>query len=235
MPNSYFKFKQFTIWQKKTSMKVGTDGVLLGAWANCTSAKKALDIGTGTGLIALMLAQRNTQLNIDAIEIEKEAFIEAKKNCDESPWSDRVCLFNTSLQNFTSNIKYDLIVSNPPFFESSIKNQSNAKALARHTDSLSYAELISNTDKLLSEEGIFCVIIPYDSSERFIKISDANNLFLNKKVQIKGTEKAQIKRVLLEFSRVKKGYDESELIIEESRHQYTPEFIALLKDFYLYL
>ncbi len=216
-------------------MKVGTDGVLLGAWAKIKNTMNALDIGTGTGLIALMLAQRNSSIIVDAIEVEAEAYKEAEKNIANSPWAERINIFRTSLQEFRTSVKYDLVVSNPPYFENSIKNESNSKTLARHTDSLSPTELINHTEKLLSNTGIFCVIIPYESTHNFIEIAKAHKLFLNRRVLIKGTISAPIKRVLLEFSRTELDIQDTELIIEKSRHVYTREFTELLKDFYLYL
>ncbi len=233
-----FKFKQFTIHQDRCAMKVGTDGVLLGAWANCTNATNILDIGTGTGLISLMIAQRNNKCNIDAIEIDYDAAHQASENTQSSPFSNRINIIHSSIQEFNNSKLYSLIVSNPPYFVNSLRNPDLQRSTARHTDSLTFEELISNSSKLLADEGTFCVIIPHDKAEDFISISSNHNLYPKRFTHVFSTiESIDPKRALLEFIKTDKTTSTDTLheniIIEISRHVYTPEYIALTHDFYL--
>ncbi len=234
MPNNYFQFKQFTIYQDLAAMKVGTDGVLLGAWANLNNATKILDVGTGTGLIALMLAQRNSIAQIDAIEIDKHAYKQALINFTKSPWNDRVNGILSDFQTYKNPTKYDLIVSNPPYFNNALKNDCSKKSTARHTDSLSYDELIHCAAQLLTDNGLFCVILPANERISFENMAKDNNLFLNKLLNVKPTPNKPFKRVLMEFSFINKKLIEETLIIEEfGRHQYSDAYKQLTKDFYL--
>lgn len=231
-----FQFKQFTIQQDKTAMKVGTDGVLLGAWVSLEPKPfSILDIGAGTGLIALMLAQRISSELIDAIELDDNAYEQTVENFENSDWGDRLFCYHASLKEFTNEIDdtYDLIISNPPFYTSTYKNLSKERALARHTESLSYTELLSSVSKLLSENGTCAFIIPYEEEGNFITIAKKNNLFPNRITNVKGTKNAQFKRSLLQFSFCEKPIEKNELIIEIERHKYTPEYIELVKSFYL--
>ena len=227
-----FQFKQFTIHQDKTAMKVGTDGVLLGAWAYIVG-ESVLDIGTGTGVIALMLAQRSIDSQITAIEIEENAFRQATDNVSNSKWSNRIELKNSSLQDYTPPIKFDTIVSNPPFFNNSQKTPDSKRNFARHTDSLSFAELLKFTSENLSAIGKASFIIPFDSETNFLGISKRFNLFASRICRVKGTETSPVKRSLIELSLNEKDCKKSELIIEISRHIYTENYINLTKDFYL--
>ncbi|TLX76026.1 methyltransferase [Labilibacter sediminis] len=236
MANTYFSFKEFIVHQDKTAMKVGTDGVLLGAWANCDKAKKILDIGSGTGLISLMLAQRTENAAIDAIEIDDSAFGQMQQNFELSPWKNRLTSIHMDFKHYstTSGNKYELIVSNPPFFINSLKNECNKKSLARHTDSLSFAELISGIDMLLAENGIFCVILPATEKSSFIELAKTSGLNLTRCLYIKPTPSKPAKRILMEFSLSKSVCIEEEIIIEDSgRHGYSNEYKELTKDFYL--
>ena len=149
MANDYFQFKQFTIRQEKCAMKVGTDGVLLGSWADLTHARRLLDIGTGTGLMAIMAAQRNLELIIDAIEIDPAAFEQARENANNSPWRERIHLFQGEVQAFTPTYKYDIIICNPPFFINSTKNPELNRTLARHCETLSHEDILQVSDNLL--------------------------------------------------------------------------------------
>ncbi|MAB95091.1 MAG: tRNA (adenine-N(6)-)-methyltransferase [Flavobacteriales bacterium] len=228
---SVFKFKKFSIVQSKSAMKVGTDGVLLGSWVNCQSAKKILDIGAGTGLISLMLAQRNNECNITAVEIDKETSEEANININNSKWRDRISIINININNFITSDKFDFIVSNPPYFPANFSK--NKRAIARHTNLLSFQDLIRTTVKLLSSKGIFAVILPKIAEAIFCKTADANKLFLIRICQVKGQKNSDIKRVLLEFSFEKSSLDSDSLVIEESRHIYTNKYIDLCQDFYL--
>lgn len=236
MANNFFKFKQFVINQEKTAMKVGTDGVLLGAWADCLDKKNILDIGAGTGLISLMLAQRNENAKIHAIEIEKEASCQAKENIDNSIWENRISVENISFQKFyeNTNEKYDLIVSNPPYFINSLKNPKKEKTLARHSDFLPYEEIILGSSKILNEKGLLSVILPINESLLFVKLAEEKSLFCIRKTEIKPNYNKTSKRLLLEFSFEKKETKTDILTIEtDQRHSYTEEYKRLTKDFYL--
>ena len=228
---SVFKFKEFSIIQEKSAMKVGTDGVLLGSWISCNTADTILDIGCGTGLITLMLAQRNKESNITGIEIDKIASQEAQENVGNSDWQERIKIEHVALQNFIASTQFDLIVSNPPFFPS-IKSQER-RDIARHTNNLSFEELILNAANLLAEKGIFGVIIPKDAKINFCEIAENHNLYCNRVCSIKGNGSTEVKRVMLEFSFVKVEPIIEYLTIETARHKYTKDYIQLCKGFYL--
>ena len=230
---SAFKFKQFEIAQDKCAMKVGTDGVLIGAWTLCNNATNILDIGSGTGLISLILAQRNHVAVITGIEIEENAFLQSQDNFNNSKWSNRLSIIHTSLQVFSSETKFDLIVSNPPFFTDSTQANNQYRKLARSTNSLNFKELISKSKILLSESGIFSVIIPFSRKEEFINIALENHLFLSRICNIKGTENSPVKRIIMEFNNSQNTILEENLMIEKERHNYTDKYIDLCKDFYL--
>ena len=212
-------------------MKVGTDGVLLGCWLSCEEANNILDIGCGTGLITLMLGQRILIGNVTGIEIDKLASQEAQLNISNSDWKERIEIKHTSLQEFTSQLKFDLIVSNPPFFPQNKSQQS--RDIARHTNTLSFEELIDNATNLLAKKGIFSVIIPKNSEEYFCKIAAIHKLYCNRVCYIKGNETSEVKRVMMEFSFIKTVALTEYLTIERSRHNYTDKYIQLCKDFYL--
>ncbi len=233
--SSPFVFKQFTIHQDKTAMKVGTDGVLLGAWAPTENATSILDIGTGTGLIALMLAQRSDAQQIDAIEIEDDAFEQAVDNFENSDWADRLFCYHASLQEFADEMEaqYDLIVSNPPFYTDDFESPNNQRSLARFESALPFEELIASCVKLLAKNGQLALIIPFKEEEKVVKIALKNKLFPQKITRVKGTINTEIKRSLLLFSFQENQPIIDELIIEISRHQYTDAYKALVKDFYL--
>ncbi|KVV13681.1 tRNA1(Val) (adenine(37)-N6)-methyltransferase [Flavobacterium sp. TAB 87] len=232
-----FQFKQFSIQQDKTAMKVGTDGVLLGSWAPTKNVNfSVLDIGAGTGLIALMLAQRCNAQQIDALEIDEEAYEQCVDNFENSPWADRLFCFHAGLDEFMEEPEdeYDLIVSNPPFYSEDYKTTDEKRDLARFEDALPFEDLIEAADLLLSENGIFAVIIPFKEEQRFIALAFQFELYPTKITRVRGTPTSEIKRSLLAFSRIEKSnYPLDELVIEITRHNYTPEYIELTKDFYL--
>lgn len=232
-----FQFKQFSVQQDKTAMKVGTDGVLLAAWTPINhNPFSILDIGAGTGIIALMLAQRTNAEQIDALEIDEEAYEQSVGNFENSPWSDRLFCFHAGLDEFIDEPEdeYDLIVSNPPFYSEDYKTTNEQRDLARFQDAMPFEELIEATDLLLSENGIFAVILPFKDEENFITLAKEAELYPVKITRVKGTLSSAIKRTLLAFSRYEKPDIEiDELIIEIERHVYTPEYIELTKDFYL--
>ena len=234
MSNPYFKFKRFTVYHDLCAMKVGTDGVLLGAWINITEAEKALDIGTGTGLIALMLAQRKDSLHIDAIDIDHNAIEQTKENIKHSPFSGQIQAFESSLQHFReSGQQYDLIVSNPPFFIQSLKSPHKERTLARHTDSLSLEELLGISSVLLTSKGKLSIIYPFDYKGTLSSLSKKLGLYPSRITNVYPTPVSLPKRVLIEFSKTELPLIETNLIIEKERHVYSDEFIRLVKNFYL--
>jgi len=228
---SVFKFKKFFIIQEKSAMKVGTDGVLLGCWVSSGEAKNILDIGSGTGLITLMLGQRNLSANVIGIEIDKIASLEAQLNISNSDWEDRIEIKHTSLQQFAPQLKFDLIVSNPPFFPQNKSRQ--MRDIARHTNTLTFEDLIYNAANLLAAKGIFSIIIPKNSEEYFCKIAAIHKLYCNRVCYIKGNEQSDVKRVMMEFSFIKSIVLSEHLTIESARHNYTNKYIHLCRDFYL--
>lgn len=232
-----FQFKQFSVEQDRCAMKIGTDGVLLGAWTPTENNPfSILDIGTGTGIIALMLAQRSGAQQIDALEIDEEAYEQATDNFENSPWNDRLFCFHAGLDEFVEEPEdeYDLIISNPPFYSEDYKSNDNQRDLARFQDAMPFEELIEAADLLLSENGIFSVIIPFKEEEKFIQITKEFELYPLKITRVKGIPNGETKRSLLAFSReITPDFPEDELIIETARHIYTPEYSALTKDFYL--
>ena len=232
-----FQFKQFSVEQDRCAMKIGTDGVLLGAWTPIPdNIFSVLDVGAGTGIIALMLAQRSTAEQIDALEIDEEAYEQAVENFENSPWRDRLFCFHAGLDEFVEEPEdeYDLIISNPPFYTEDYKTENEQRDLARFADAMPFEDLVEAADLLLSENGIFSAIIPYKEEEKFIALAKDFDLFPIKITRVKGTPTSEIKRSLLAFSRnISENFPVDELVIETSRHIYTEEYIALTKDFYL--
>jgi len=233
-----FKFKQFTIHQDRCAMKIGTDGVLLGAW---TTLKKnpetILDIGAGTGLIALMLAQRSGAETIDALEIDEDAYEQCVENFEASPWGDRLFCYHAGLDEFLDEMEdqYDLIVSNPPFYAEEVPSGNAARDVARQNQSLPFEELIDGVSKLLAPSGIFSTIIPYKEEALFMELALKAGLYSQRITRVKGNSSSETKRSLFQFSFNKKDVLKDELTLEIERHHYTPEYIALTKDFYLKL
>ena len=236
MSNKPFKFKQFEINQDKCAMKIGTDGVLLGAWTSIQQNPfSILDIGAGTGIVALMLAQRSHAELIDAIEIDDDAYEQCVNNFEQSPWGDRLFCYHASLDEFVEEIEdqYDLIISNPPFYSEDYKSENQQRDLARFNDALPFGHLIESASKLLSENGIFSVIIPFKEEASFIKIAATCHLFPNSILQVKGNPSSEIKRSLIAFSFSESVIKKETLIVETGRHEYTEDYINLTKDFYL--
>jgi tRNA1Val (adenine37-N6)-methyltransferase len=231
--NNWFEFKQFRVEQQKAAMKVGTDGVLLGAWAPIDNASRILDIGTGTGLIALMLAQRSNAW-IDAVEIDEMACEEAKFNFEQSAWSHRLHICQSDFLLFADVLceSYDLIVCNPPFFINSLKTKNVALTVARHNDRLSFNQLISGAQKLLSETGRLCVIIPFTSCVEFRETARLAGFCLRRQTNIIPKSGRVPKRVLLEFT-IQPGYPaEDELTVLDENGFYTEDYKTLTASFY---
>lgn len=215
-------------------MKVGTDGVILGGWTDIESADKILDVGTGTGLIALMLAQRSTA-QIDAVEIDRDSHTQACENVARSPWEARVKLYNISIQDYAiaSPERYDLIVSNPPFFDNAYKAPKKARSLARHGDFLSQSDLLSAAETLLKSAGKLAVIYPTSEAIQFLEKAEKLGFFCYRRLSIKPTPNHPVKRIAMELGMSPKIVEDISLTIERERHIYTDDFIALIRDFYL--
>ena len=240
MSKQPFKFKQFSIDQDRCAMKIGTDGVLLGAWASLEHQPESiLDIGAGTGLIALMMAQRSDAFLIDAIEIEENAYEQAVENFEKSDWGDRLFCYHAGFDEFVKEMqdeeKYDLIISNPPFFSEDYKSGESNRDQARFADALPLTELIEGTSLLLAENGHFDLIIPFSEEKKAIEIAENFSLFPQKITRVKGTENSPVKRSLISFGFEKSKTEIDELVLEISRHNYTEDFKELVKDFYLKL
>lgn len=233
--NNYFQFKQFLVRQEKAAMKVGTDGVLLGAWVNVQNEQKILDIGTGTGVIALMLAQR-TFAQITGIEIEQNAAEEATQNCSNSPWAERIKIKHSAFQEFVkkTDTKFDLIVSNPPFFSNDKRSQDNNISIAKHSDLLPLNELLFGAEKLLENSGKLALILPVIQAKKQIGKAKNIGLHLSRLTKIKPSpEKATI-RYLMEFNKQnEKPKTDYLTIFEKNGKQFSDQYRELTKDFYL--
>lgn len=231
-----FYFKEFTVQQASDTMMVGTDGVLLGAWAATNDAKKVLDIGTGTGLIALMMAQRLPDADIHAVEISEASCTLAKKNFAQSPWENRLQLFSSAIQDFAvfTDHRYDLIVSNPPFFSGGTFSSNANKNLMRHTVRLPNGDLLNAVRKLLTPEGKFALILPYLEGLRFREMAKNYHLYCHKMTEVLPTKDKSTERVLMEFGFNEATPVEDSLVVEtDKRHHYTEDYVALTKAFYL--
>jgi len=216
-------------------MKVGTDGCLLGAWADAESPEHILDIGAGTGLMTLMLAQRFENAQITAVELETNCAVQCKENIINSLWAARIETNNCAIQDFKTDKFFDLIVCNPPFFSNAFAAPNLERHTARHDDSLSVAELFSAVKRLLSASGVFAVIIPSDRLKDFVAGAQKESLFVKQKTNVKPKPAKEPKRVLLSFCFDKSEIEENEMFIESSRGIYSEDFRSLLADFYLNL
>jgi tRNA1Val (adenine37-N6)-methyltransferase len=233
MANNYFSFKKFTIYQDKSAFKVGTDGVLLGACADLTAVRNILDIGSGTGLISIMLAQR-CEAAITAIEPDNDSFIQSCENVNLTEWGSRIKIVNTNLQNFDpDNEKFDLIITNPPFFCDSLKSPDPRKSAARHNDSLTSVGILEGVNRLLKDGGCLQLIMPYVEGNIFIADANRYGFYCNNLLKIRPLPGSEIRRLILTFSKTRKTPDEKFLTIEHGRHQFTDEYINLTKEFYL--
>jgi tRNA1Val (adenine37-N6)-methyltransferase len=229
-----FHFKQFSIQHDKATHKVGTDAVLLGAWVNVSSATRVLDIGTGSGVIALMIAQRTgSSVFIDGVEIQEADAIQASENAARSPWSDRVKIHHTSIEDFNESHSYDLIVSNPPFFVNSSIPPVRARGIARHTNELTFESLLVAVKKLLTNNGSFAVILPLEESKIFSSMSMAEGFLMNRTMAVKSRDDKTVERVLMEFSRVEKSLELKSLTIHDEGNEWSSDYKNLTRDFYL--
>lgn len=240
MSNAYFQFKQFTVWHQHCAMKVGTDGVLAGALTPVEGARHILDVGTGSGLIALMLAQRCPEAQISAIEIDDEAAAQASDNFAASPWAERIQLVHADFNDFSSDKKFDLIVSNPPYFTDALKNPDPQRTVARHNDTLNYHQLFLGSRQLLQPQGICCVIIPAES-ETFVNEMAARHHFFPQAVTRIFTKPGKpCRRVFITYWRGSEHdlyypdkLTEQTLYLMDAQGQYTDQYRALTQDFYL--
>jgi tRNA1Val (adenine37-N6)-methyltransferase len=236
MGNSPFRFKQFEIHHDKCSMKVGTDGVLLGAWCTVEGAGKVLDIGTGSGLIAIMLAQRNGACLIDAVEIDRDCCLQASENIAACPWHSRINLHNEPFQEFYNKYthSYDLIVTNPPYFQNSLASPDPKRSSARHSCTLSMDVLIAGVSLLLAPGGIYSMIMPVQEAMIFIEKAREKRLFCRRITSVIPNPGKPPKRLLLEFGFREEDIQRSSLVTEIERHEYSSEYKKLTEDFYLY-
>ena len=240
MANNYFQFKQFTVEQERCAMKVCTDACLFGAYTadqiaeGKLSATNILDIGTGTGLLSLMLAQQ-TASAIDAVEIDKASYYQARENFEESPWKERLAIFNSDILQFSSTKKYDLVISNPPFFEKDLKSDDAKKNAAKHDSTLTLQQLLDVVVKYLDEDGVFAVLLPYHRINYCVEEAEKTGLYLSKKVLIKQTPLHAWFRGILFFSKHQTAAVKEEISIRDKMGDYTSKFMDLLRDYYLYL
>ena len=233
-----FNFKQFSVEDSSSPMKVGTDGVLLGAWCPTKENVSILDIGTGCGVISLMLAQRINNATIKAIDIDKGAIENAKQNFELSKWNDKLTAIECPIQLFSqiTSEKFDIIVSNPPFFVESLKSNKKHRNLARHTDSLPFEALIENVSYLIKDDGIFACILPYNEGYRFIDIANKHNLFCSNIIHIANKPSHRVKRILFVLSKTENYTMESPtLFIRNEDNTYSKEYLELTKDFYTFI
>jgi len=233
-----FRFKKFSVAQDRCKMKVGTDGVLLGAWSQVEGHQKGLDIGTGTGVIALILGQRSEQLTIAGVEIDQDSCQQAAENFAAAPWNNRLSIIDSSVQEYAANSpeKYDLIVSNPPFFTGGTISDSQDRNDVRHTIKLSHADLLRSVQKLLTPEGRFNIVLPLIEGLRFIELAETYNLRLSRRQGVRPKASKPVSRLLLEFQKGGEGLlEEEDLVIqeEEGRNNWTEQYEALTRDFYL--
>lgn len=231
-----FKFKQFTIHQDKCPMKVGTDGVLLGAWAAVEKDKRVLDIGTGSGVVAIMLGQRNEQAIIHGVEVDADAYEQARQNMEKAPWSDRLKPIHSAIQDYARQYQgqYDHIVSNPPFFSGGTFSNNQDRNSVRHTIKLPHGDLLVAVRKLLAPGGKFSLILPLIEGLRFQELARTYKFYCNRITEVRPKADKNVERLLMEFGQVEKPLDKSTLIIQkEARNDWTEAYIALTGAFYL--
>lgn len=236
MANSYFHFKQFTVRQEKAAFRVTTDSVLLGTWADFKGDKRIIDIGTGTGLLALMAAQR-CEAHITALEPDLISFEEAQTNVGNSPWPSGISLINCELQDFVpdAGILFDTVITNPPFFRSSLLNPDIRKAKARHDFSLQPEEVLMAADRLLTRDGKLQLVLPLTEGMLFLKRAESFGFFCRRILRVKSNPTGAVRRVLMTLGRGPTATPEDSTLVIESgaRHGYSDEYIALTKEFYL--
>lgn len=229
-----FQLKQFKIIQEKTPMKVGTDAMVLGSWTDVGNAESILDIGTGTGILALMLAQRSEAFTIDAVEINPQAYQEAVENFENSPWGDRLFCYHTSLQEFADEIEepYDLIICNPPYFQPNKISSFTGRKVARETHLLNHFTLLKNTKKLLSSNGTCAFSLPFESEKFFIDIATKMGLKLYRVLRMKDTDNVEFVRSFLQFGFETRKLQEEVLVLKNHDTTYSDTYQKLTQDFH---
>lgn len=233
--NNTFKFKQFEVLQSQTVFRISTEACLFGSFIPLELGfENALEIGVGTGVISLMIAQRNPKLSIDAIDMNEEAHLLSEHNFQQSPWAKQLRSYHSDFRQFQTEKKYDLIFSNPPFYENSLKSDNELKNQAKHLVDFSHVEILAFADKHLSETGSLWMILPEKESENLLK-STSKPLFLNKKVKVRKRKGEATFRYFLQFSKIDQNYSEEELVINENGLEYTEKVYELFKPFYLKL
>lgn len=238
MANSYFQFKQFTVFHDKCAMKVGTDGVLLGAWTRVEGMSDVLDVGTGTGLIALMITQRNPQARVVAIDVDEDAAGQARMNIANSPFSDRITVEHMEFRQFVQlhSRRFDLVVSNPPYFSDSLLPADVARAKAKHSVSLSLHDLLFAARGCLKDYGTLSLILPYDRREELHGLCVEHLFYVKRETVVYPLPSREPKRLLVELTMRQTGQPEiNSLVIETDRHHYTEDFSSLVRDFYLHI
>jgi len=234
MPKPSFRFKQFTVQQDRCALKVGTDGVLFGAWVNYEGASRILDIGTGTGLLVLIAAQRNTSATIDGVEIDDASAEQAAENAASSPWAGRVRIHRMDVRRMQADLPFDLIICNPPYYAGYSKSPDERIGLAKHSGELLFPALLSAVDRLLDTEGRLAVIIPVNREVEFLKEAERIGLLPIRRCMVRYVAQRPAKRVLLELGRSDGSLREEELTIEATGpFDYTPEYRALIRDLML--
>jgi tRNA1Val (adenine37-N6)-methyltransferase len=235
MANSYFKFKKFTVHQEYTPFKITTDSVLLGAWAQLDGARNVLDIGTGTGILALMAAQRS-EARIVAIEPDPGAFMQAGLNISNSAWHERITLINTRVQDYfpEADLLFDTVITNPPFFVDSLLNPDPGKAMARHSLTLCFQELLEAAIRLLVPSGTLHLVLPVNEAGQVIEMAGSMGLYCQRKLNVRPVPETPPARVLMTLGYSQGNVEESTIVIEKGgRHNYSDEYVSLTKDFYL--
>jgi tRNA1Val (adenine37-N6)-methyltransferase len=235
MPNSFFQFKQFRIRQDRAAMKVCTDACVLGAWAEVNGATRLLDIGAGTGLLALMAAQQNADVKIDAVELDGEAYGQALENVEASPWPDRIRVVHTAIQTYGPGYRYDLIISNPPFFQNHLRRPDRSKNIALHDETLTLPELAQAVLRLLLPGGRFVVLLPPFQSRQTEGLMAGAGLFPTEKLHIYDYTGGKEIRIITTYTTGAQRFREWVLYIRDAENQYTEEYVRLLKPYYLYL
>lgn len=236
MSQPFFRFQRFVIWHDKSSMPVGTDGVLLGAWASVHDSARILDIGTGSGLVALMAAQRAPQAQVVGIDIDEASVMQATHNAQESPFASRLTMLQADVRSCSlPERSFDTILSNPPFFKNDVLPPSKRRCQARNASVLPAAQLLASVSRLLAENGRFCVVLPADSQTKFVALALENKLYLSRVMRVRTVARKMPKRVLLEFDRCPVSETSfEELLLQSADGSRSPEYTLLTRDFYLF-
>jgi tRNA1Val (adenine37-N6)-methyltransferase len=231
---THFQFKQFSVGHDRSTHKIGTDGVLLGAWVDVKNVRTILDIGTGTGVIALMLAQRTApDVRIDAVEIEAGDAVQARENVLKSPWPEKIRVIHTAVQSFRAEMKYDLIVSNPPFFINSWKPPHDKRSQARHTQQLPFEDLIKSAGQFLADSGKLAIILPYQEAVHFTELANRSKLFPHRVLEFRSRAHKPIERLLVEFGTQGKQLVKDELVLHGDGDEWSAGYMEMTREFYL--